>query len=217
MKSKRIWFSVATILILISIIFIGPINGFRHGHYVEEYYVKHIAPEDWQQQIPVENGVGYEMQFSPVKDFMNGFSIYLGNHPDKATGTLTLKILIEDKLIDEVSVKLKDVEAGQWYKVSTNKYLKKGVAYTLRFDAEGYKEVPLLQNVLEDYLPDETLTGNTLLAYSYAQPTFSIDERVLIVILLISLWLFIASKMLDLKKRECVRIDPRQLEKVGAL
>ena len=78
MKSKRIWFSVATILILISIIFIGPINGFRHGHYVEEYYVKHIAPEDWQQQIPVENGVGYEMQFSPVKDFMNGFSIYYG-------------------------------------------------------------------------------------------------------------------------------------------
>ncbi|WP_028234395.1 hypothetical protein [Pseudobutyrivibrio sp. MD2005] len=206
MKNKRIWYSAITVLILLGVLLIGPLNVFRHGHYVEEYYVRHIAPEDWQQQIPVETGVGYEMQFSPVKDFMNGFSIFLCNQPEKATGTLTLKILIEDKLIDEVSVKLKDVEAGQWYKVSTNKYLKKGVAYTLRFEAEGYKEVPLLQNVLEDYLPDETLTGNTLLAYSYAQPTFSIDERVLIVILLISLWLFVSSKMLDLKKKDYMRL-----------
>ena len=198
MKNKVKGFCIFSVLVAFLIIFIGPINGFRHGHYYEEYYFGHIEPQDWQDQISLENNY-YEMQFKPVKDFLNGFSVYIGNQQEDNNGTLTLTVFDNGTQVDQMQVALKDVIGGQWYKVNTNKYLKKNKEYTLRFEETNSPIAPVLQNVLPDYLPDETVSGNILLAYSYAKPTFNTQERVMIVLLLVGVWLLVFAKMMKSK------------------
>lgn len=206
MKKKVIGFCVLSVLLAFLIIFVGPFDGFRHGHYYEEYYFKHIEPQDWQDQISLESDY-YEMQFKPVKKYFNGFSIYIGNQQEDNNGTLTMTIFDKGKQIDSMQVALKDVVGGQWYKVNTHKYLKKDKEYTLRFESANSPIPPVLQNVLPDYLPDETVTGNILLAYGYAKSTFNLQERTLIVLALIGAWILFAGMLLECKYSKASKLS----------
>ena len=67
------------IILLITIsmllaLYLGPMDGFRHGHFYEEYDISLIAEADKHDQISLENE--FEMEFSPKKDYLNGFSLY---------------------------------------------------------------------------------------------------------------------------------------------
>lgn len=182
-------------------IYIGPMNGFRHGHYYEEYDVSQIADEDWYDQISLENG-DYEMEFSPVKDYLNGFSIILYNQPEDNEGLLELSVFDEnEEIIDIINVDLSKPHDGKWYKSYTKTQFKKGKIYKLKISAGECKYYPSLQRVNDDYLPDETVSGDILISYAYGQPTFSFQERIMIEIVVLAIGLLLLGFMSGGKKR----------------
>ena len=192
------------IILLITInmllaLYLGPMDGFRHGHFYEEYDISLIAEEDKYDQISLENA--FEMEFSPKKEYLNGFSLYFSEQPEDNEGTLAIFIYDSNgKKVSSTEVDLRKPNANQWYKVDIDNYLKKGETYKLQFSPQACKQYPSFQRVNEDYLPDETISGNIILAYAYAMPTFSLQERIMIVALLIALCLFLAGLLTGKKQ-----------------
>lgn len=198
MTKKKAGIIGSTILLLLLILILGPLDCFRHGYYCDEISYD-MLEQDLQKPINLKN-VTYEMSFSPVKRHMVGVEINLTNQPEKNKGKLKLTVLDEkERVIDTVSVNLKKVTENEWYKVKLKKELKKEKVYTLRFDAEDCKTTPSLQTVTSDYLSPETKSGNVLLGYAYAQPTFTLQNKVLIVLFFVSIWLWICMKLLNRK------------------
>ncbi len=180
---------IGTLLLIILVIYIGPVDGFTHGYFVDEVDYNQIIKQDFIGTVSLEES--YEMRFSPQKAHMNGVEIYLVNQPEDNAGKLILSILDNDSVIDTIVVDLSEVKEASWYKVYTTCKLSKGKEYSLRFTAEGYKTVPYLQNVSEEYLPSESLSGNILISYAYAEPTFTVQDKIMIVMLAVAMWLFV--------------------------
>ena len=80
-----------------------------------------------------------------------------------------------------------------WYKVYLDRDLDCGKTYTLRFSVQNCKTVPCLQRVSDSYLPDETVSGDVLLTYAYAQSTFTLQNKVLIALFFIIVYSFCCS------------------------
>ncbi|MFG6333689.1 MAG: hypothetical protein K1W28_18080 [Lachnospiraceae bacterium] len=156
-----------------------------------------IAPEDYLSSVSLENG-DYEMIFSPQKKHFAGIEIYLVNHPEGNSGNLIITILDEsNKILNTIKVDLSRVPEADWYKVYTKAYLKKDAHYTLRFSAEGCMTVPHLQSVNSDYLPAETLSGSILLSYAYSEPTFTFQNKVIISMYIIAIWIFMCGYFMN--------------------
>lgn len=176
---------VCVFFMLAALILLGPWDIFTHGYYCEEIAVWQIPPEDFQDSIRLENS-SYEMTFSPQKAHLAGFEIRLDNQQDNS-GKLLLEILDgEGNVVDTIYADLGKINSGSWYKLYTAAKLKQGEVYTLRFSADGYAAAPCLQAADSVYLPDETITGNVLLSYAYARPTFTRQNRILIFLFIIA-------------------------------
>lgn len=138
------------------------------------------------------------MIFSPQKKHFAGIEIYLVNHPEGNSGNLIITILDEsNKILNTIKVDLSRVPEADWYKVYTKANLKKDVHYTLRFSAEGCMTVPHLQSINSDYLPAETLSGSILLSYAYSEPTFTFQNKVIISMYIIAIWLFMCGYFMN--------------------
>ena len=188
--------AIATILLAMFLIFLGPMDGFRHGYYPEEIDISKIDAEDWLGSVSTEEG--YEMELSPQRNYITGFEIYLTNQPEDNTGFLKMEILNSaGKTIDVTYADLSEVTACQWYKVYLNKGLKRGKTYTLRFTPQDCACVPYLLTVSSDYLPEDTASGNVLLSYAYKDSTFSFQERLLLIFVIIALWSLVLLKVFN--------------------
>jgi hypothetical protein len=195
LKSNKIAIIILIVLRAFMIILIGPMNHFTHGHYYEEYDFDQIVNDAIHNQISLKDE-NYEMTFSPVKDYLNGFSICLGNQPDDNKGVIELTIKDEkEKAVDHIEVDLSKPHEGMWYKTDANTTLKKGKIYTLQFSASNCKTYPYLKTIDSGNLPKETKSGNVLLAYSYAQPTFTFQERVIIILLLVAVCFLLVGQL----------------------
>lgn len=205
-NKAKIGLAVSTIIMAIAIVMIGPMDIFTHGFFYNEINCGQIAPEDFQDSIKLENGF-YEMAFVPQKRHMVGFEIYLTNQPDGNSGTLHLTIIDKDgDEADDIFVDLSKVHEARWYKVRTSANLRKGEKYTLRFSAEDCGTIPYLQNVGSSYLPAETVDGNILLVYAYAEPTFTFQNKVIIILFMVAVWGFVCTFFVAGKKKLCLRI-----------
>lgn len=183
---------ISTIVLIVLVLILGPMDCLKHGYYCNELNYD-MLKQDLESPIKLEQGA-YEMKFSPTKRHMVGVEINLLNVPKK--GKLILDLFDEDgKEVDTVKVNLKKVSEQEWYKVVFNKELNKGKVYTLRFTAEKCKKVPYLQTIYSGYLSEESMTGNVLIGYAYAKSTFTLQNKVLIILFLVAVWLFILSKM----------------------
>ncbi len=199
--TKKTEIIVLLVLLTVLAILIGPMDVFRHGCYYEEYDYSQIADGDWKEQISLEYD-DYEMEFSPSKDYLNGFSIYLNNQPEDNEGTLTLSVIDENgKIIDITDIDLGKPIAGTWYKTTISSDLKSDRVYKLIFSAKGCKCFPCLQNVSDDYLPDETISGSILISYAYAEPTFTYPEKVMIELVILAIGLLLIGLLLNHKNR----------------
>ena len=207
LKSKKtIRFMVFTIILLIIMIYVGPVDGFDHGFYVEEIDVGQIAEQDWYDIVDLTNS--YEMSFSPAKNHFAGFSIFFINQPDGNMGHLSLEITDESgSSIEKILVDLSDVHDQSWYKVYVSAKLKKGSIYTLRFTGNEGNALPCLQSVDDDYLPDETVEGNILISYAYAKSTFTFQNKIIIFIFAISIWILLLSFLLSSSKKKFLRVS----------
>lgn len=180
--------AVSTAIMLFAIVITGPLDFFTHGYYCEEVDCGQIAAEDFRDRIPLEDNY-YQMAFSPRKKYFAGFEIYLTDQPDNNSGNLILTVLDgEEHTVDTIYADLSKIPENSWYKLHTAAKLKKGKKYTLRFSVTDCRVVPSLQAVEGSYLPTETVSGNILLGYAYAHSTFSFPDKVLIILLIISVW-----------------------------
>ena len=119
--------------------------------------------------------------FSPQKEHFAGVEIYLVNHVPANGGVITM--LINDstgKQIDTVEIDLSKIKDSSWYKVYTNANMKKGEQYTARFTVSGISVSPSFLLVNQGYLGNETIRGNILISYAYAQSTFSFQEKAML-------------------------------------
>lgn len=186
MAKKRIGIITSLILMGIFLLAMGPFDVFTHGFYPNEIDVAQIADADKLGQIKV-NAQDSVIVFSPQEKHFAGVELFLVNQNPDNGGIMTM--LINDskgRLIDEVEIELSKVKDSSWYKTYVNADLKKGEQYTARFTVSG-TDTPSFLLVNEDYLGSETISGNILISYAYAHSTFSLQEKVLLFMLLISL------------------------------
>lgn len=102
----------------------------------------------------------------------------------------------EEVQVEEIS--LQDFKGGeQWYKVYTSANLKKGKEYTLIFTAEECATIPHIPFVDENYLPEETMPGNTLISYAYDESTFTLRNNVRIILFILSIWIMACLVLAD--------------------
>lgn len=217
LKSKKnIGFILFTIALLIFMIYMGPIDGFTHGFYAEEIDVNQIVEQDWYETVNLTNS--YEMSFSPAKNHFAGFSIFLKNQPSNNSGYLRMEIMNDSgSSIEKLSVDLSDVHDSSWYKVYISAKLKEGSVYTLRFSGNESGVIPCLQSVNKDYLPDETIDGNILISYAYAESTFTFQNKIIISIFAISIWLFLISLLFGSSKKSILQVFVAMLFMTGIL
>ncbi len=206
-KTKhKIGLIVSTLIMIIAIIVLGPMDAFTHGFFYDEIDCSQIAEDDFKDRVDLENGE-YEMIFSPQDPHMVGFEIYLINQSDGNTGKLHMTIMDLDRNeIDSIVVDLNKIKSESWYKVYTNVELKEGEEYLLRFSAVDCAITPHLQSVDSKYLPDETLSGNILLAYAYARPTFTFQNKIILSMFIIAVWMMICAGFLPEGKKKVSRI-----------
>lgn len=192
MNKQKIGILIVTVIMLLAILILGPLDCFSHGYFCDEIHLDEAAA-DIKDHIRLEDG-DFEMQFSPVKDHFVGFELNLVNQPEDNSGTLLLTVLDKNgKRVEEITVDLSKVAAGSWYKTYTKTSLKKGQTYTLRFSALQCATAPYLQIIDPDYLGAENISGDVLLGYAYAASTFTFQNKVLIVLFLIAFWGFLCS------------------------
>lgn len=176
-------------------VFMGPMDGFRHGRYYEEISTNLISEEDWRDNVSLKED--YEIEFMPTGNYLNGISV-IYDQPDDNEGTLVMTILDNrGTAIESIPVDLSRVESGTWYKSSFKSALKKGQVYRLRFSTGDCKYYPELRGVDKGYLPDEMISGDVLIAYSYARSTFNPQERTMIFIVMIAAGLFVSGLMFE--------------------
>ena len=202
MGMRKFGIPVITAVILAFILLLGPGDVFSHGYYCDEINYDR-ALDDINGIIDLQYS-DYEMKFSPIDRHFAGFEINLLNQPYGNTGLLILTVIDKNgKEIERISVDLHKVSEGQWYKTYADASLKKGEVYRLLFSAVDCDVVPYLQTIDPDYLGDESLSGDVLLGYAYAQSTFTFQEKVLIIALILAVWGYVCAGLLanDVQKR----------------
>ena len=188
---------------------LGPLDVFTHGYYCNEIDVDQIDDIDWIGQIEV-NAADSKIVFSPDKSHFAGIEIFLVGFSQENGGNMTVTITDSDGvLVDETTVDLSKVNESSWYKVYTDGDYSMDEQYTIRFDVSDSTSVPSFQMVNPDYLGDETIEGNILISYAYSQSTFSLQEKILLSVLLllclgIELSFFVPNDIYLKKIRYCI-------------
>lgn len=203
-RKKYICFCGITLIIIIAMILIGPMDFFHHGFYCDVVEIDDISDEDIQYIDLGEQSV--EQIFSPQKRHFAGIQLAINNTVEN-NGLLELTIYNEKKdLIDKISINLNEVPDNTWYHVYINKALKKNHIYTIKIEAKDCDTFPQILKVDADYLSEENIDGNILLGYAYAKPTFNLAEKIFIGLLMFAVWLFlICAFMSNLRRPKRVR------------
>ena len=177
MEKKHVGIIASLIAFVILLLAMGPLDVFTHGFYPNEIDVRQIANIDRHGQI----NVGSEESvvcFSPQEEHFAGVELFLVNHFPEKGGIMTM--FINDSVgrqLDAIDVDLNKVKDSSWYKVYINADLRKGERYNASFTVSGIDTPPSFLLVNQDYLGDETISGNVLINYAYSRSTFSFQEK----------------------------------------
>lgn len=203
---KKLGLIISLLCMIAVIVMIGPLDIFTHGFFCDEIDYEQIPEEDVLGHVNPEKEP-YEMVFSPQKRHMVGFEVLLANQPEDNYGKLILTIINGKGIeLDRIIVDLSEVSPSVWYKVRTTAKLKEGEKYTLRFTAEDCKEILYLPMTDSFYLPDETISGNVLCGYAYADSTFTFQNKILIVLFILAVWGFLYAFYINERKKRYVHI-----------
>ncbi|MCM1234999.1 MAG: hypothetical protein NC489_33285 [Ruminococcus flavefaciens] len=203
--SKNKIFIILSVLLLLSALLIGPFDFFSHGYFYNEIDMS-VASADLGEPVNLNQSKTYT-KFTPIKKHMTGFEIYMTGHSTDDPGCITAQI--EDsngKFVDSIKIPISEIKDREWYKVYTNVELKIGETYILRLSAYDSTTNPSIYTIDGDYLGDEVIEGNTAIVFAYKKPTFPITTKFLIILFVISIWLYMTFKcgIVPEKKRRLV-------------
>lgn len=203
-KRKKVAFWTGTCILFVLAILIGPFDKFTSGYFCDGTDIGEIYPEDLQTKIDLGK-MDFEQEISPERNHFLGFEICFANEPEGSVGALHITILNEKgENWDEILVDLLELSGDVvWHKIQVNKKLNCKENYTLRFWAEECQTPPQLWVVDADYLSKENqMEEGVLLHYSYTGSAFSSQEKILILMFLLSVWLFLVSWSLEESRRK---------------
>lgn len=201
MKCKKIiYFIVSTILLLLAIV-IGR-DTFTHGYYYDEIDIVEAA-NDLGSPVDLTEET-YEMHFSPGKDHFAGFVIMFINQTVESKGTIFLDIENESgSRLERIAIDISKVKDKTWYKTYCHANLKKDQIYTLKFSINAISQTaPQIVTIDTDYLSGETIDGNAAIVYAYEEPVFNVPTKVLLCLIMFSLWLYITSAFIVAEKKK---------------
>jgi len=201
MKKKYLGIIVSTLIAIIILLLLGPLDVFTHGYFSNEVDVEQIAAEDILGNI---NAIDEKcvIEFSPQRNHFTGFELFFVEHAPENGGILTVHIYNSDmdKKLEEIEIDLESVKAFEWYKVYTNAPYRKDGQYAIKFTVSDTDNVPSFMLVNDDYLPDELISNNTLINFAYSQSTFSFQEKIIFSVLILAIWGLILHYFLPDKK-----------------
>lgn len=190
--AKKTAIILSLILIGILIFLIGPLDYFSHGFFSEVVNYEDIDQDDFLGCVDLSQQ-DYQLMFTPAKANFAGFEINLINQPNN-TGAIILTVTDQNgKLTDKISVDVGNIQSEVWYKVPTNKKINVGTTYTLTIHAENCTSAPLLQLVDSDYIGAESNSDNLLIGFAYRKSTFTVQQRILISLLMLAIGGIVAS------------------------
>lgn len=202
-NKKRISALVITIITVILMIVIGPVDYFTHGYFSNTIAYDQISTDLLEGNFELENNE-YTLEFTPIKDHFAGFEIVLTNQPSGNSGLLFLTIYdCYGKQIDEIIVDISEVTEHVWYKTYINVPLEKGEKYFLSISSEGCDMVPCLQLVNQKLVSKETISGNLLIGYAYKASTFNSQVKLLIYMFFIAAWSLVCGELLFKGQKRC--------------
>lgn len=190
---KRI-FLIISIFLIITAVLIGPADYFTHGYFCDEIDVS-VASADLGTPINLTQEEA-TITFRPIKKHFAGFEIYMTGQTSEDPGYVTVEIKDSNGgIVDTVEVPINKIKDSVWYKVYTNKELKVGTTYSLSFSAHDATTSPSILTIDTDYLGDEIIEGNGAIVFAYEKPTFSISAKTLLILFILSIWLFLIYKL----------------------
>lgn len=194
-NGKNLVFILISVTAFIMIICLGPADLFTHGNYSDAVNVSDINPKDFYGQKDLGEGA-YQGWFIPVKKHFTGFKILLDQITEESEGDICVTVTDEAcRTLAVARVKVNQMTAKQWYMVPVDVHLRRGVKYGYKIEAEGCTTSPCLQIVDTDYLGNENKEDGVLIGYMYAEPTFTFPEKVLFVMIIVSVWLATAAHL----------------------
>ena len=186
MNNRRLWIVISVVVCGLFLLLLGPMDIFAHGFFGEQVEMEQIADIDKLGMIHVDDEKCV-ISFSPQKNHFAGMELYLVDHVRENGGTMIMTIEDKDgKQIDSIEIDLGKINNSTWYKVYINASLRKHEQYTARFKVFDTDTVPAFLLVDQNYLGDETITGNILINYAYKQSTFSFQEKVMLSMLILA-------------------------------
>lgn len=193
MSRKKACLIISTCVLLFFVVAIGPLDVSAHGFFCDVVDLDRIPGEDRLDHADLAQS-DVEVRFRPLKRHFKGFMFYFSAVPGGGGGTIRFTVLDRDgEPVDEVMVDIDGIPEERWYRVYTDKGLKKDQVYTLRITAQGHQGGLCLQRIDPGYLGKENLEGDILIGYAYAEPTFVLAEKVLLILSAIAVWLLVAS------------------------
>ncbi|SEK44649.1 hypothetical protein SAMN02910377_00901 [Pseudobutyrivibrio ruminis] len=197
MNKRYLGIAISTFIMCFFLLLLGPLDHFYHGFYEEEVDIN-LIPDEERIGLAQVTDPTCEITFSPQKSHFAGFEIFLTSQNPEIGGTLRATITnSKGKVVDTESIDLGEVYDSTWYKVFTKAKLKQGKKYTLTFDVAEGANIPTFIQVSEDYLQKEYIKGNALVSFAYSEPTFSFQDKVIISLAVIALWLFVVSLFMN--------------------
>lgn len=194
-KNNRVFPFIITLIIIVFILCMCPLDIFTHGNYIDSIDLENINAEDIKEKISLEKGT-YTGEFIPAKRHFTGFGLCLVDFPQGSVGRIIVSIIDSDRnILDIAQIELSKIVPQNWYRVYLDVNLKPGDNYFYTIEAENCSVYPSLQKVDEAYLSNESIDGNdVLIGYMYSQSTLSFSEKTLLGILLFLVWLFIVNQ-----------------------
>lgn len=91
-------------------------------------------------------------------------------------------------MLESLEAEISTMYENTWYIITTGEEYQVGQVYQLQISARNCTEAPRLQLVDNGYLQEESLDGQLLIWYGYAQPTFTIAEKCILLVLSLAVW-----------------------------
>ncbi len=175
---------VITIVAALLLLWLGPLDICVHGNYI--YTAEFI---DIGQEVLSGQAVCI-IEFVPERKHFTGFGVRTAGIPGELTGNLAISVMdAGGKTLDSVKASLDEAKGDDWYRMYFDVRLKVGSTYTCTIELE---DSSLPNDALENLDSDSGI----YLGYMYAESTFSLIEKALFGLLILSVWLFCISALL---------------------
>ena len=188
MGTKKTLFLLLSVVMALALVLLIPLDFFYHGFYCEPIAYGNISEEDLLSTVDVSQEA-YTTTFSPQEKRFAGFEVFIADLPEDTAGELVFTTYNQKgEMLESLEAEISTMYENTWYIITTGEEYQVGQVYQLQISARNCTEAPRLQLVDNGCLQEESLDGQLLIWYGYAQPTFTIAEKCILLVLSLAVW-----------------------------